>query len=151
MTDSFVREERRRRTLAVLGAIVMLLGVSAVMVFGNRESRLARMSTLAARVALGEKSPEAVTEVERAVNPEIYYHVVLGDVPLGWTLHLRCEWQDPTGRMALYNQYATRFVYKSMWPTHCRQQFRPTALAGEWRVRLLLDRRVLSSSSFVLK
>jgi asparagine synthase (glutamine-hydrolysing) len=36
-----------------------------------------------------------------------------------------------------------------MWPTHCRQQFRPTTLAGEWRVRLLLDSRVLSSFSFV--
>jgi hypothetical protein len=149
--DHFVREERRRRTLIVLGATVMLLGATAVMVFGNRESRLARMSTLAARVALGEKSPEAATEIERAGSPEVYYHVVLAEVPLGWTLQLRCEWQDPTGRIALYNQYSTRFVYKSTWPTHCRQQFRPTTLAGEWHVRLLLDRRVLSSSSFVLK
>jgi hypothetical protein len=151
MTDSFVHEERRRRTLAVVRTVALLLGAAAVIVFGNRGTRLARMSTLAARVALGEKSPEAVTEIERAASPEIYYHVVLGGVPLGWTLHLRCEWQDPDGRIALCNQYATRFVYKSMWPTHCRQRFHPTSLAGEWRVRLLLDSRVLSSSTFVLK
>jgi hypothetical protein len=42
-------------------------------------------------------------------------------------------------------------VYKSMWTTHCRQQFRPTMLAGEWRVRLQMDSRVLSSTSFIMK
>jgi hypothetical protein len=151
ITNALIRQEQLRRTLTVLGVVIVAIGGVAIVVFANRESRLTRMSQLASRVALDEQTPEAVNEIDRTGSPEIYYHVVLGDVPLGWTLQLRCEWQDPSGHTAFYNQYATRIVYKSMWPTHCRQRFRPTAPAGEWHVRMLIGGRVLSSSAFVLK
>ena len=135
----------------VVGAWVLILAGAAAIVFVNRDRRLTEMSVLSARVATGEQTPEALTEIDRAASPDIYYHVVLGHTPLGWPLQLRCEWQDPTGRTAFYNQYRTRLVYASMWPTHCRQHIQPTTLPGEWHVRLLLEDRVLSSSAFVVK
>lgn len=137
--------------LKIVGAFVLVVAVAALLVFVNRDRRLTEMSVLAARVAAGERTPEALTEIDRTASPDIYYHVVLGHTPLGWPLQLRCEWEDPTGRTAFYNQYRTRFVYASMWPTHCRQHFQPSTLQGEWHVRLLLEDRVLSSSAFVVK
>ena len=151
MTDVWTADRRWPRWLQVLGAFILVIGAAAAIVFVNRDRRLSEMSALTARVALGEQSPEALTEIDRAASPDIYYHVVLGRTPLGWPLQLRCEWQDPTGRTALYNQYRTRIVYASMWPTHCRQHFQPTMLAGEWHVRLLLENRELSSSAFIVK
>lgn len=137
--------------LKIVGAFVLVVAVAAALVFVNRDRRLTEMSVLASRVAAGEQTPEALTEIDRAASPDIYYHVVLGHTPLGWPLQLRCEWEDPTGRTAFYNQYRTRVVYASMWPTHCRQHFQPSTLQGEWHVRLLLEDRVLSSSAFVVK
>jgi hypothetical protein len=137
--------------LKIVGAFVLVVAVAAALVFVNRDRRLTEMSVLAARVAAGERTPEALTEIDRTASPDIYYHVVLGHTPLGWPLQLRCEWEDPTGRTAFYNQYRTRVVYASMWPTHCRQHFQPSTLQGEWHVRLLLEDRVLSSSAFVVK
>jgi hypothetical protein len=151
MTDVWTPDRRWPLWLTVLGAFVLVVGVAAAIVFVNRDQRLSEMSVLAARLATGEQSPEALTEIDRAASPDVYYHVVLGQTPLGWPLQLRCEWQDPTGHTAFYNQYRTRIVYASMWPTHCRQHVRPTTLQGKWHVRLLLDGRVLSSSAFVVK
>jgi hypothetical protein len=150
MADVWTRE-RRPRWLTVLVTLVLVLSGAAALVFVNRDRRLSEMSVIAARVATGEQSPEALTEIDRAASPDVYYHVVLGHTPLGWPLQLRCEWQDPAGHMAFYNQYRTRFVYASMWPTHCRQHIQPTTRQGEWHVRLLLEDRVLSSSAFVVK
>jgi hypothetical protein len=144
-------DRRWPRWLKVVGSFALVVGGAAALVFVNRDRSLSEMSVLSARVAIGEQSPEALTEVDRAASPDIYYHVVLGHTPLGWPLQLRCEWQDPTGRTAFYNQYRTRIVYASMWPTHCRQHFQPSTPPGEWHVRLLLENRVLSSSAFVVK
>ena len=132
-----------------LGALLLLIG--GLKMFGGREEKLARMSASEARVTVAGSAEAPVTEIERGKDPEVYYRVVLHDAPLGGRLQLGCEWLDPSGQVARRNRYQTRFVYKSTWPTHCRQRFDPAAPAGEWRVRLLLGDRILSGSSFVLR
>jgi hypothetical protein len=109
------------------------------------------MSAVEAHLSLGAESAEPITAVERAQSPEVYYHVVLRGVPLGWGLELSCDWLDPAGAIARHSVYETRFIHKSTWPTHCRQEFSSAAAAGQWEVRLMSGTRVLSTSSFILK
>jgi hypothetical protein len=129
-----------------------LLAVLAVLyVFETRKEHLSSMSAVEAHVALGDGAAQPVTEIEKARTRDVYYHVVLHDVPVGWGLELSCEWLEPGGGVARHNFYKTRLIYKSTWPTHCRQEFGPAAPAGEWHVRLLNGPRVLKTSSFILK
>ena len=135
----------------VLGLVGLLLLFAAFYVFGGREGQLAKMTVLDAHLALGAEAGEPVTEVEKDRATEVYYHVVLSGVPLGWSLQLVCEWVEPNGLVARRNVYETRFIRRSVWPTHCRQAFGSSSTSGEWHVRLLSGQRVLSTSSFVLR
>ena len=140
-----------RWKLMLLGAGVLVLVIGAFGVVSGRSEKLARMSTADARLALGATPDAPLTEFQRRESLEIYYHVVLQDVPLGWRLDLSCEWTDPSGRVARHNRYQTKIVYKNTWPTHCRQHFGEAAAVGPWHVRMITEDRVLSESSFVLK
>jgi hypothetical protein len=151
MSRDLLYEDKGRSALRILGLIALLLVAGVMYAAVERDDWLASVSALEGHVSLGEVFPEAVSEVPRDQSPEVFYHVVLRDVPRGWPLELACEWQDPRGTVARRNQYKTRFIHKGTWPTHCRQRFGPTSVPGEWQVRLLMDQRVLSSSSFVLK
>lgn len=146
-----VREDGPGRSVTVLGLAALLVVLAALYVFGGREGKLAKMTVVDAHLALGAEAGEPVTEIEKSRSTEIYYHVVLGGVPLGWSLQLGCEWMGPGGQLARRNDYETRFIHKSTWPTHCRQAFGPSSASGEWHVRLLSGQRVLSTSSFVLR
>ncbi|PYS53381.1 MAG: hypothetical protein DMG13_12870 [Acidobacteria bacterium] len=144
-------EERPRGKILVVGVGLLLLVIAALYVFAGRDEKIAHMSAVDAHLAIGSDAAGPVTQIDRDQTPEIYYHVVLRDVPLGWTLQLGCEWMDPHGAIARQNFYETRWIHKSTWPTHCRQQFSTAAEAGEWKVRMLSGERVLSTSSFLLK
>ena len=135
----------------ILAGAALLILIVGFQVFGGREEKLARMSASDGRVALAGTGDTVVAAVDRSERPEIFYHVVLHDVPLAGRLELSCEWVDPSGRVARHNSYRTRMIFKRTWPTHCRQQFGPTAPEGPWQVRLLSERRVLSSSPFLLR
>jgi hypothetical protein len=144
-------EEGASRKPLYVGLALILLVAGGWYLFGGRSEKLQTMSAAEGHVALGEGAAEPVTEIERSGNPEVYYHVVLKGVPLGWRLELGCEWIDPAGGAARHNIYETRIIHKSAWPTHCRQQFGPSAPAGQWQVHLMSGKRVLSTSSFILK
>jgi hypothetical protein len=151
MSHDLFYEEQGRSVLRILGVAVLLLVAGVIYAVVERDDWLAGVSVVEARIALGERVPEAVSEVSRGQSPEVFYHVVLKDVPRGWPLQLDCEWQDPNGNVARRNHYRTRFIDKTTWPTHCRQRFESSSVPGEWQVRLLMDQRVLSSSAFVLR
>jgi hypothetical protein len=145
------RPEGPRWGMVILGAGAVLLLIGAFQIFGGREEQLAKMSASDGRIALGSSGAAAVSEIDRGERPEIFYDVVLHDAPLAGRLELSCEWVDPSGRVARRNSYRTRVVYKHTWPTHCRQGFGLAAPQGSWEVRLLSGRRVLSSSTFLLR
>ena len=145
------RDTASSRTVTVLGSAGLVLLLAAVYLYGSREGKLAEMTAVEARLALGAEAGDPVTEVVKDRSSEVYYHVVLSGVPLGWPLQLRCEWRRPGGQVARRNNYETRLIHKSVWPTHCRQAFGPDAPSGEWQVRLLSGDRVLSTSSFVMR
>jgi hypothetical protein len=151
MSPDLLYEDKGRSALRILGWIALLLVAGVIYAVVSRDEWLAGVSVLEARVSLGEVFAEGVSEVSRDESPEVFYHVVLRDVPRGWPLELDCEWQDPKGNVVRRNHYRTRFIHKGIWPTHCRQRFGATSIPGEWQVRLLMDQRALSSSSFVLK
>jgi hypothetical protein len=137
--------------VVILGGGAVLLLIAGFQIFGGREEKLAQMSASDGRIALTGAGDALEADLDRRERPEIYYHVVLHDVPLAGRLELSCEWVDPGGRMARRNRYRTRMIYKRTWPTYCRQQFGPGVPEGSWRVRLLSGERVLSSSPFVLR
>jgi hypothetical protein len=135
----------------ILAGAALLILIGAFQVFGGREGKLARMSASHGRIALAGSGATPVAGLIRSERPEIFYHVMLHDVPLAGRLELSCEWVDPSGRVARHNSYRTRMIFKRTWPTHCRQRFGPAAPEGSWQVRLLSGRRVLSSSPFLLR
>lgn len=135
----------------VLGLIVLIGMAGGYRLFAGRREKLAHLSALESRITLAIDDQESLAEVSREGEPEIYYRVVLGDVPLGGWLSLACEWINPDGRVARRNHYRTRFIYKSTWPTYCRQRFGSTSPAGRWQVRMLMGDRALSTSAFVLQ
>ena len=135
----------------LLGGAGLLLLVGGYQVFGRRGEQFSQMSAMEAHVTQLGAAGAPVTEIDRGEAPEVYYQVVLRDVPLGGRLLLSCEWVDPSSHVARQNRYRTNVIYKSTWPTHCREHFGPASPAGEWHVRLLLGPRVLSDSSFVLR
>src|SRR5262245_58523483 len=91
-----VHEEPSRKGLvAGLAVVVIVLGAFALV--QSRSGKLDTMTAVDARLALGAERGEAVSEVEKNRSSELYYRVVLSGVPLGWRLHLRCEWVSPGG------------------------------------------------------
>lgn len=145
------RPEGPRWGLVILVGGALLLLFAGFQVFGGREEKLALMSASDGRIALAGAGDALEVDLDRRERPEIYYHVVLHDVPLAGSLELSCEWVDPSGRVARHNSYRTRMIYKRTWPTYCRQRFGPAVPEGSWHVRLLVGQRVLSSSPFVLR
>lgn len=140
------------KTLVLLsGAVVLLLALGIYELFRDHAGKLEQLSAANPRFALGAEPIEAMTEFERRTGPDVYYHVTLQKVPLGGRLNLNCDWIDPAGQIARRNRYNTRFVYKTTWPTHCHQRFSDGSVPGSWHVRMTLNGRVLSDSSFALK
>jgi hypothetical protein len=145
------RPEGPRWRLVILCGLALVLLILGFQVFGERAEKLAQMSASDGRIALTGAGDALEADLDRRERPEIYYHVVLHDVPLAGRLELSCEWVDPSGRVARRNRYRTRMIYKRTWPTYCRQRFGPGVPDGSWHVRLLSGERVLSSSPFVLR
>jgi hypothetical protein len=140
------------KTAVLLGvAIVLVATLGVFSLLRERGAKLAHLSAASPRLALGAGGLEALAAFERGAAPDIYYHVVLQEVPLGRRLDLSCEWVDPAGQVARRNRYRTRFVYKATWPTHCHQQFTGASASGPWHVRLTMNDRVLSDSVFTLR
>ncbi len=149
--DTGSSEEGPRLKVIALGLAVLLVIAGGYKLLAGRGEKLARLAASEARITLAIDDGGSLAEVNRDGNPEVYYRVVLSDVPLVGRLSLRCEWVDPDGRIARRNRYRTRFIYKNAWPTHCRQRFGGADRVGRWEVRMLMNDRVLSTSSFVLK
>lgn len=145
------RTEGPKWKFIILGVTGLTLVFGGYQVFGRRAEKLARMSASGARLTILGGAGAPVSEIDRGESPELYYQVVLRDAPLGGRLQLTCVWLNPAGDVARQNRYRTQIIYKSTWPTRCREHFGPATPAGEWRVRLLIGDRVLSESSFALR
>ncbi|MCU0518531.1 MAG: DUF3859 domain-containing protein [Oscillatoria sp. Prado101] len=145
--------QQRRKRWIVAGVTAVLIGAiaTATVFVQQRQQVLARVSTYESRIALDRDSGGNVTEVDRQSSPKVFYRVTLSEVPVGEKLSLSCDWTDPSGRVAHQNRYQTREIDRSVWPTYCYSQFGPNSAAGTWQVRMSLDGRILSTSSFVVK
>jgi len=140
------------KTAILLGlAIVAMVALGVFQMFRGRAEKLEHVFAEKPRFAQQAEPFEAQTDFERRRMPDVYYHVVLRDVPLGWRLDLHCDWVDPTGAIARRNTYQTRIVYRSTWATHCHQRFTEASASGSWHVRLTMNGRVLSDAPFALK
>ena len=145
--------QQRRKRWIVAGVTAVLIGsiATATVFVQHRQQVLARVSTYESRIVLDWESGESLTAVDRQSNPKVFYRVTLSEAPVGEKLSLSCDWIDPSGRVAHQNRYQTREIDRTVWPTYCYCQLGPNSAAGTWQVRMFLDGRIISASSFVVK
>ncbi len=145
--------QQRRKRWIVAGVTVALIGAiaTATVLAQHRQQGFARVSTYESRITLDRDSEGNLTEVNRQSGSKVFYRVTLKEAPVGEKLSLSCDWIDPSGTVAHQNRYQTRQIDKAVWPTFCYSQFGPNSAAGTWQVRMSLDGRILSTSSFVVK
>ena len=149
-------ERERPRSLVhsiviVLVAAALVAGCYAVIQSFERQDQLTQVSAPPGRMVLGVNDAADLQAVNRAALPEVYYHVVLQQAPLGRGLDIDCLWIDPTGKVAHQNHYTTQPIDKPLWPTHARWQCNAASPLGKWIVRMMLDGRLLSERTFDLQ
>ncbi|WP_017717889.1 hypothetical protein [Kamptonema formosum] len=146
-----VRQRRNRWIVAGVTAALIGAIATATVFVQHRQQVLARVSTYESRIALDLERGENVSAVDRQSGPTVFYRVTLSEAPVGEKLSLSCDWTDPSGRVAHQNRYQTREIDRAVWPTYCYYQLGPNSAAGTWQVRMFLDGRTLTTSSFVVK
>jgi hypothetical protein len=138
----------------VAAAVVVVLVVGGICTWYYVKSRAEEMNAVTAssgRVTLEKDNGDSLETIGRKEEPEIWYRVTLENAPIGRELALTCEWIDPSGRVAQRNQYQTKEITRTPWPTHARYRLRPDAPLGSWTVRLLLDGRELRTRTFMVR
>lgn len=131
-------------------AVVLILafcGFFAIRFYNRASAADAAITAETGSIGLTEEG-EALHRIHRAASPELWYRVTLGNSPFGAELTLNAEWFTPNGTLAQRNQYTTKPIDKSPWPTHARFKLAADAPTGQWKVRLLLHGRELRSDSF---
>jgi hypothetical protein len=130
--------------------LLVAVGVGIALVILKNNQQAARDATRATegRLTLAEDDGKSLTIVDCQPSPEIWFRVLLADAPVGEKLNLVCEWVDPDGKIAYRNKYETQPIDRPNWPTHARHRFDANAPVGIWTVRLILQDRVLLSTTF---
>lgn len=146
--EALAREQRKRKRIIAFGiaALVLIIFLFGVWAF-QRGAAFDRINTDQARITRSIDDGGSLQTVLRD-GQDVFYRVILKDVPVGETLSITCNWIDPSGRVFYQNRYTTRATDKSVWPTQCRCQLGSAAERGAWKVEMLLEDRVLSSTTF---
>jgi hypothetical protein len=142
---------RKRRTFWLVGTVAAVVLVIILVVGAFVQSRSRALADIAApqpgRITRSDGVGGALGSVTRD-GSEIYYQVTLERVPLDRSLSMKCNWIAPGGRIVKQNSWQTGATDKTVWPTHCRTTFDPSAPAGTWTVEMLLNDRILSRTDF---
>lgn len=148
-----LKVQQRRNRLITGGVVAVLVGAIALgtLFFQNRQQTFTRVSTSFSRITLAQDKGSNLTTIDRQISPKVYYRVTLNEVPVGEKLSLTCDWIDPSGKVVHQSRYQTREVDKSVWQTNCFYQLGTGMSAGNWKVQMSLDGRIISSTSFTVK
>lgn len=145
-------QQQRNRWLATAAMVIVIAAVALTTVFIRHHQQLtANVSVYTNRLTLAQDRGSNLTTIDRRTNPQIYYRVTLNNAPIGQKLSLSCNWIDPNGQIAHQNRYQTRSIDRTVWQTYCFYPLNPAAIAGPWKVQMLLEGRTLSTASFTVK
>jgi len=146
--EALAKQRRPRMWILAAALAVFLAGILLILITVSRRSAVfERISADPGRITLVADDGGNLDRVTRN-GQEVFYRVVLRDVPMKENLSLSCKWLDPGGRVFHENNYQTRLTDKSVWPTSCRCQLGSAALPGTWRVEMSLRGRVISAATF---
>ncbi|MBW4507143.1 MAG: DUF3859 domain-containing protein [Scytonematopsis contorta HA4267-MV1] len=146
------QQQRRNRWIFGSAIAVLVIAIALSIFFSQRQnSVIAGVSAQQNRITLAQDDGGNLKIIERQSNSELYYRVTLKDAPVGETLNLSCNWNDPNGQLVKQNNFQTREVTTSVWNTYCRYNIGSAAPTGNWKVQMLLNGRSLSDETFQVK
>ena len=150
--EALEKEQRRNKWIAIASAAVAISAIAIGIVFGqNQRQKIAGVASTEDRISLSKKGGNSLSQVNRQINPRIYYQVTLKNAPIGSQLALQCDWVNPNGQIVHQNRFKTRTVETAVWNTNCFYDLGSAAQPGNWEVRMSLDGRAIGSESFVVK
>jgi hypothetical protein len=141
---------QRRRNIWIISSVIAIILAAVVITslfISQRNASLNRILSEQPRITRSIDNGGNLQSISRD-GQEVYYRVVLRDVPLDETLSLSCNWFDPAGRVFRQNRWETRPTDKTLWPTSCRCTIGQDAPTGNWRVEMSLGDRILSGTTF---
>jgi hypothetical protein len=135
------------------GAVALIISVIGGVLFLQQQwqQKLDRVTAQQSRISLPRDDGQNRQTITRQETSEIYYRVILKDVPLGDKLALSCDWVNPNNQTVKQNRYETQAITTKEWQTVCRYQIGTNAPTGTWKVKMFLGDRTLSDTSFEVK
>ena len=150
--EALEKQQRRNRWIAIASTVVVISAIATGVLFGqNRQQQNAQVGVTEDRIALSKKGGDSLTQVNRQINPRIYYQVTLKNAPIGSQLSLQCDWINPSGQIVHQSKYQTRTIDTPVWNTHCFYDLGSASSPGNWEVRMSLDGRAIGTEPFVVK
>jgi len=146
------KQQRRNRWIAIASTAVVISAIAIGVLFGqNQQQQTAQVVGEQDRIALSKTGGDSLTQVNRQINPRIYYQVTLKNAPIGRQLSLQCDWTNPSGQIVHQGRYQTRTIDTPIWNTNCFYDLGSASPLGNWEVRMSLDGRVISTEPFTVK
>ena len=150
--EALEKEQRRNKWIAIASTAVVISAIAIGIVFGqNQRQKIAGVASTEDRISLSKKGGNSLSQVNRQINPRIYYQVTLKNAPIGSQLALQCDWVNPNGQIVHQNRFKTRTVETAVWNTNCFYDLGSAAQPGNWEVRMSLDGRAIGSEPFAVK
>ena len=150
--EALEKEQRRNRWIAIASTAVVISAIAIGILFGqNRQQQNAQVASTEDRISLSKKGGDSLSQVNRQINPRVYYQVTLKNAPIGSQLALQCDWTNPNGQIVHQSKYQTRTIDTAVWNTNCFYDLGSAAQPGNWEVRMSLDGRAIGSEPFVVK
>jgi hypothetical protein len=149
--EALEQQQRRNRWIAIAttAAVISAIGIGTLFA-QNQQQQTARVVADQDRIALS-KTGEGLTQVNRQINPRLYYQVTLKNAPIDRQLSLQCDWTNPSGQIVHQSKYKTRTIDRSVWNTNCFYDLGSAAPPGNWEVRMSLDGRAIGTEPFTVK
>jgi len=150
--EALEKQQRRNRWIAIAttAAVISAIGIGTLFA-QNQQQQTARVVADEDRIALSKTGGEGLTQVNRQINPRIYYQVRLKNAPIDRQLSLQCDWTNPSGQIVHQSKYKTRTIDRSVWNTNCFYDLGSAAPPGNWEVRMSLDGRAIGTEPFTVK
>lgn len=150
--EALEKQQKRNRWIAIASTGVVISAIAIGIVFGqNQQQKTAGVVSTEDRISLSQKGGDSLSQVNRQINPRIYYQVTLKNAPIGSQLALQCDWINPNGNIVRQNSYKTRTIQTAVWNTHCFYDLGSASPPGKWEVRMSLEGRAIGSEPFVVK
>jgi hypothetical protein len=147
--EALKQQQRRTRWMAISSTAVAIAAIAAGILFWqNQQQQTAQIAAAQDRITRSQTSGENLTQVNRQTAGRIYYQVTLQNAPIDRKLSLQCDWIDPSGQTVHQGRYQTRTIATPIWNTSCFYNLGSAAPAGNWKVQMSLDGRVLGTQTF---